>query len=131
MELEAILLFKCECHEGKNSKLFSSVFGTPLTDCQEDMIKDLVRQIPNNHTYQGIIASRVAMISHDGKKRMCFVSPIKIKPWEAFEDAFRSVGLGIKNGSDRKVMRHRAKKRGREEMRKYEWKEPTKRVPIR
>ena len=131
MELEAILLVKCKCHEGKSSEIFSIVFRTPLTDCQEDMIKDLARQVPSSHIYQGLIASRVVTTPRDGEKRMCFVSPIRTKPWEAFENAFRSVGHGTKNGAYRKMMRHNAKKSARKEMKKNEWEEPTKRVPIR
>ena len=90
MELEGLLLLTCTCCEGGDTELYAFNLKTPMTNCHKEMLNDLERQTPKNTKCHGLIASRVAMKSGNGK--MYFISPKKTERWKAYIDAATYIG---------------------------------------
>ncbi len=89
-ELEGLFLLSCTCCKGDDTKLYAINPRTPMTNCHKEMLDDLERQIPKNAKCHGLIASRVAMGSGNGK--MYFISPIRAERWRAYIGAITYLG---------------------------------------
>ena len=130
MDIEGLFLLTCTCCEGDDTEICAISLKTPITNCLKEMLDDLERQIPKNTKCHGLIASRVAMKSGDGK--MYFVSPIKTERWKAYIDAATYLGYTKnKKGVSKKMVRKHATEFGNDIMKKYGWEELTQHPPTR
>ena len=130
MELEGLFLLSSTCYKGDNTKLYVINLSTPMTNCHKEMLDDLERQIPKNTKCHGLIASRVAMKSGNGK--MYFISPIKVERWKAYIDTATYFDYTEKlRGVSEKMVKEHATKFGNDIMRIYGWEEPKQHPPTR